>query len=64
MAALLRDAEVPVKVVAVDGPGGAGKSSVSRALAARLGWSHLDTGAFYRAATLAVLRAGIDPENA
>ena len=50
-----------MKVVAVDGPGGAGKSSVSRALAARLGWSHLDTGAFYRAATLAVLRAGIDP---
>lgn len=53
-----------MKVVAVDGPGGAGKSSVSRALAARLGWSHLDTGAFYRAATLAVLRAGIDPEDA
>jgi cytidylate kinase len=52
-----------MKVVAVDGPGGAGKSSVSRALAARLGWSHLDTGAFYRAATLAVLRAGIDPED-
>ena len=50
-----------MKVVAVDGPGGAGKSSVSRALAARLGWFHLDTGAFYRAATLAVLRAGIDP---
>ncbi|HJU52820.1 MAG TPA: (d)CMP kinase [Acidimicrobiia bacterium] len=50
-----------MKVVAVDGPGGAGKSSVSRALAARLGWSHLDTGAFYRAATLAVLKAGIDP---
>jgi cytidylate kinase len=52
-----------MKVVAVDGPGGAGKSSVSRALAARLGWSHLDTGAFYRAATLAVLRAEIDPED-
>ena len=50
-----------MKVVAVDGPGGAGKSSVSRALATRLGWSHLDTGAFYRAATLAVLRAGIEP---
>ncbi|HKZ20588.1 MAG TPA: (d)CMP kinase [Acidimicrobiia bacterium] len=48
-------------MVAVDGPGGAGKSSVSRALATRLGWSHLDTGAFYRAATLAVLRAGIEP---
>ncbi|MGH9892613.1 MAG: (d)CMP kinase [bacterium] len=53
-----------MKVVAVDGPGGAGKSSVSRALAWRLGWLHLDTGAFYRAATLAVLRAGLNPEDA
>lgn len=53
-----------MKVVAVDGPGGAGKSSVSRALASRLGWLHLDTGAFYRAATLAVLRAGVDPADA
>ncbi|MGH8926514.1 MAG: (d)CMP kinase [Acidimicrobiia bacterium] len=51
-------------MVAVDGPGGAGKSSVSRALACRLGWLHLDTGAFYRAATLAVLRAGLNPEDA
>ena len=47
-------------IVAVDGPGGSGKSTVSRRLAARLGWLHLDTGAFYRAATLAVLRAGAD----
>lgn len=47
-------------VVAVDGPGGAGKSTVSRAVAARLGIPHLDTGAFYRAATLAVLEAGAD----
>ncbi|MGH8958175.1 MAG: (d)CMP kinase [Acidimicrobiia bacterium] len=53
-----------MKVVAVDGPGGAGKSSVSRALAARLGWLHLDTGAYYRAATLAVLREGFDPDDA
>ncbi|HEY3428794.1 MAG TPA: (d)CMP kinase [Acidimicrobiia bacterium] len=53
-----------MKVLAVDGPGGAGKSSVSRALAARLGWLHLDTGAFYRAATLAVLRAAVDPDDA
>lgn len=50
-------------MVAVDGPGGSGKSTVSRALARRLGWSHLDTGAFYRAATLAVLRAGVDPDH-
>jgi cytidylate kinase len=52
-----------MKVVAVDGPGGAGKSSVSRALAVRLGWQHLDTGAFYRAATLAVLRARANPRR-
>jgi cytidylate kinase len=47
-------------IIAVDGPGGSGKSTVSRKLAQRLGWLHLDTGAFYRAATLAVLRAGVD----
>ena len=46
-------------IIAVDGPGGSGKSTVSRKLADRLGWLHLDTGAFYRAATLAALRAGI-----
>jgi cytidylate kinase len=50
-------------IVAVDGPGGAGKSTVSRLLARRLGAAHLDTGAFYRAATLAVLEAGADPED-
>ena len=47
-------------IIAVDGPGGSGKSTVSHKLAERLGWLHLDTGAFYRAATLAVLRAGLD----
>jgi cytidylate kinase len=47
-------------IIAVDGPAGSGKSTVSRKLAQRLGWLHLDTGAFYRAATLAVLRAGVD----
>ncbi len=51
----------PSVIVAVDGPGGAGKSTVSRGLAVRLGIPHLDTGAFYRAAALAVLGAGIDP---
>lgn len=48
-------------VVAIDGPGGSGKSTVSRALARRLGVAHLDTGGYYRAATLAVLRRGVDP---
>lgn len=47
-------------VVAIDGPAGAGKSTVAAALAERLGVAHVDTGAFYRAATLAVLRAGVD----
>ncbi len=46
-------------VVAIDGPGGVGKSTVSRAVARRLGISYLDTGATYRAATLIALRAGI-----
>lgn len=50
-------------VVAVDGPSGSGKSTVARALADRLGLRHVDTGAFYRALTLAVLRAGVDPAD-
>jgi cytidylate kinase len=50
-------------VIAVDGPSGSGKSTVSRRLAERLGWLHLDTGAYYRAATLAALRAGVDLED-
>ncbi len=50
-------------IVAVDGPGGTGKSTVSRAVARASGLPHLDTGAFYRAATLAVLQAGIDPSH-
>jgi CMP/dCMP kinase len=51
-------------VVAVDGPAGTGKSSVSRALARELGARYLDTGAMYRIVTLAVLRGGIDPNDA
>lgn len=51
-------------VVAVDGPAGTGKSSVSRGLARRLGARYLDTGAMYRIVTLAVLRAGIEPTDA
>jgi cytidylate kinase len=50
--------------VTLDGPSGTGKSSVARAVAARLGAAYLDTGAMYRAATVAVLDAGIDPEDA
>ena len=51
-------------VVAVDGPSGSGKSTVSRRLAQALGARYLDTGAMYRAVTLAVLRAGVDPHDA
>ncbi len=50
-------------VVAVDGPAGTGKSSVSRDLARALHARYLDTGAMYRIVTLAVLRAGIDPAD-
>ena len=51
-------------VVAIDGPSGTGKSTVSRRLAAALGARYLDTGAMYRAVTWAVLEAGIDPSDA
>jgi len=47
-------------VVAIDGPAGTGKSSVSRGLAHALGSRYLDTGAMYRIVTLAALRAGVD----
>ncbi len=47
-------------VVAVDGPSGSGKSSTARGVAVRLGLRYLDTGAMYRAVTLAVLRQGAD----
>lgn len=53
-------------VIAIDGPAGTGKSSVSRGLARALGARYLDTGAMYRIATLALLRAGVnlsDPES-
>lgn len=51
-------------VVAIDGPAGSGKSTVARAVAKALDIPHLDTGAFYRAVTLAVLRAEVDPSDA
>lgn len=46
-------------IVTIDGPAGAGKSSVARALAERLGFNYLDTGAMYRAVTLAAVREGV-----
>jgi cytidylate kinase len=51
-------------VIAIDGPAGAGKSSVARALAGKLGFTYLDSGAMYRCVALAALRGGIDPDDA
>ncbi len=48
-------------IVTIDGPAGAGKSTVARALAERLGYRYLDTGAMYRAVTLVALETGVDP---
>ena len=53
-----------MRVIAIDGPAGSGKSTVARAVAARLGLAYLDTGAMYRAVAFAALRRGIDPEDA
>ena len=50
-------------IIAIDGPGGSGKSTVARHLAERLGLEYLDTGAMYRAVAFAALRRGIDPSD-
>lgn len=50
-------------ILAVDGPSGTGKSTTCRELAKRLDAKYIDTGAMYRVATLAVLRAGVDPAD-
>lgn len=51
-------------IIAIDGPAGSGKSTTARLLAKRLGYTYLDTGAFYRALTLKVLESGVSPEDA
>lgn len=48
------------RIIAIDGPSGAGKGTVARAVAARLGYRHIDTGAMYRAIGWLALREGID----
>ena len=50
-------------VIAIDGPAGSGKSTVSKLLAGRLGVTYIDTGAMYRALTLKAMRLGIDLED-
>jgi len=52
-----------MRVIAIDGPAGSGKSTVARQLADRLGLSYLDTGAMYRAVAFAALRRVIDPDD-
>lgn len=49
---------MPERVIAIDGPAGSGKSTTAKAVASRLGFAHLDSGALYRALTLAALDAG------
>ncbi len=50
-------------LITIDGPAGAGKTTVSRGLADRLGYRYIDTGALYRGVALAVQIQGVDPEN-
>jgi CMP/dCMP kinase len=50
-------------VVAIDGPAGAGKSTIARAVARRLGYIYIDTGAMYRAVALWAVRSGIEPDD-
>lgn len=50
-------------LIAIDGPAGAGKSTAARALAAKLGVPHFDTGAVYRAVAFVVLARGLDPSD-
>ena len=53
-----------MKVIAIDGPAGSGKSTVAKALATALGLDYLDTGAMYRAVAFAALRRGVDIDDA
>jgi CMP/dCMP kinase len=53
-----------VTVVAIDGPAGAGKSSVARGVAAELGFTYLDTGAMYRSVAVAAAERGVEPASA
>ena len=50
-------------LITIDGPAGAGKTTVSRLLAGRLGYRYIDTGALYRGVAVAARRRGIDPQD-
>ena len=53
----------PLRVIAIDGPAGSGKSTVARRVADRLGLDYLDTGAMYRAVAFEAIRRGVDPDD-
>ncbi len=53
-----------LKAVAIDGPAGAGKSTIAKAVSRELGWVYVDTGAMYRAMAVYFLRKGIDAKDA
>lgn len=59
------DRSTPAKpiLITIDGPAGAGKTTVSKLLAKRLGYRYIDTGALYRGVALAVERTAVDPED-
>jgi cytidylate kinase len=52
-----------MKVIAIDGPAGSGKSTVARAVAEQLGLAYLDTGAMFRAVAFAAIQRSVDPED-
>ena len=53
-----------IRALAIDGPAGAGKSTIARAVSRELGWIYVDTGAMFRAVALYFLREGVDADNA
>lgn len=53
----------PARLITIDGPAGAGKSTAARGLAKALGWTYLDSGAFYRLVAWQALRRGVNPED-
>ena len=55
--------EEKIRALAIDGPAGAGKSTIARAVSRELGWIYVDTGAMFRAVALYFLREGVSPDD-